>query len=58
MKWRSKKGMQINQNISLAPEASFAPALEDINVYTLDAEILRVTNIRRSCLRRGILFRT
>ena len=39
-----EEGHEINQNISLAPEASFAPALEDINVYTLDAEILRVTN--------------
>ncbi|MFZ0295421.1 MAG: tetratricopeptide repeat protein, partial [Candidatus Sulfotelmatobacter sp.] len=39
-----EEGHQINQNISLAPEASFAPALEDINVYTLDAEILHVTN--------------
>ncbi len=39
-----EEGHQITQNISLAPEASFAPALEDINVYTLDAEILHVTN--------------
>jgi hypothetical protein len=26
------------------PEATFTPAFEDINVYTLDAKILRVTN--------------
>jgi tetratricopeptide (TPR) repeat protein len=39
-----EEGHQINQNVSIAPEASFAPALEDINVYTLDAEILHVTN--------------
>ncbi|MGA2020092.1 MAG: tetratricopeptide repeat protein [Candidatus Sulfotelmatobacter sp.] len=39
-----EEGHQITQNVSLAPEASFAPALEDINVYTLDAEILHVTN--------------
>jgi tetratricopeptide (TPR) repeat protein len=38
-----QEGRQINQNVSLLPEASFAPALEDINVYTLDAKILRVT---------------
>jgi hypothetical protein len=30
--------------VSFLPEASFAPALEDINVYTLDARILHVTN--------------
>ncbi len=30
--------------MSFSPEASFAPALEDINVYTLDAKILNVTN--------------
>jgi tetratricopeptide (TPR) repeat protein len=40
----SEEGRQINQNVSFFPEGSFAPALEDINVYTLDAEILRVTN--------------
>jgi tetratricopeptide (TPR) repeat protein len=38
------EGRQITQNVSIAPEASFAPALEDINVYTLDARILHVTN--------------
>jgi tetratricopeptide (TPR) repeat protein len=40
----SEEGRQLTPNISLTPEASFAPALEDINVYTLDARILRVTN--------------
>lgn len=39
-----EEGHQITQNVSVAPEASFAPALEDINVYTLDARILNVTN--------------
>jgi tetratricopeptide (TPR) repeat protein len=37
------EGRQINQKLSLFPEASFGPALEDINVYTLDARILGVT---------------
>jgi len=36
----SEEGREITQNLSLSPEASFAPALEDINVYTLDAKIL------------------
>jgi len=40
----SEEGRQITQNVSLSPEALFAPALEDINVYTLDARILHVTN--------------
>ncbi|MGA8429647.1 MAG: tetratricopeptide repeat protein [Candidatus Sulfotelmatobacter sp.] len=40
----SEEGRQITQNVSLSPEASFAPALEDINVYTLDAKILHVTD--------------
>ncbi len=39
-----EEGRQINQTVSILPEASFAPALEDINVYTLDAKILKVTN--------------
>lgn len=38
------EGRPITENVSILPEASFAPALEDINVYTLDAEILHVTN--------------
>ena len=37
-------GRQISQKASIVPEASFAPALEDINVYSLDAKILNVTN--------------
>src|SRR5579871_14816 len=40
-----QEGRQIiNDRVSFVPEASFAPALEDINVYALDAKILRVTN--------------
>jgi len=39
-----EEGRQINERVSIVPEASFAPALEDINVYTLDARILKVTN--------------
>jgi len=39
-----EQGRQIGEKVSLVPEASFASALEDINVYTLDARILRVTN--------------
>jgi tetratricopeptide (TPR) repeat protein len=37
-------GRPINDSVSLVPEANFAPALEDLNVYALDAKILRVTN--------------
>ena len=40
----NEEGRQITRNISVAPEVSFAPSLEDINVYTLDAKILGVTN--------------
>ena len=39
-----QEGRQINDKVSFVPDASFAPALEDINVYTLDAKLLRVTN--------------
>ena len=39
-----KEGRQINQRVSIFPEASFSPQLEDINVYTLDARILHVTD--------------
>ncbi len=39
-----QEGRQLTQNVSFLPDASFAPALEDINVYTLDAKILNVTN--------------
>lgn len=38
------EGRQVTQNVSFLPEAWGAPALEDINVYTLDARILHVTN--------------
>ena len=34
----------LNDNLSIVPEASFGGSLEDINVYTLDAKILKVTN--------------
>ena len=40
----AEEGRQLNQNVSFSPEALFTPALEDINVYTLDAEILHVTD--------------
>ncbi len=39
-----EEGRQLNDKVSFLPEAAFAPALEDINVYTLDARILHVTN--------------
>jgi tetratricopeptide (TPR) repeat protein len=39
-----EEGRQINRVVSFLPDASFAPVLEDINVYTLDARILRVTD--------------
>jgi len=39
-----QEGRQLNDKVSFVPEASFAPALEDINVYQLDARILGVTN--------------
>jgi tetratricopeptide (TPR) repeat protein len=37
-------GRQLNEKVSVVPEGSFAPALEDINVYQLDARILHVTD--------------
>ena len=40
----NQEGHQITPNLSLSPEITFAPSLEDINVYTLDARILHVTN--------------
>jgi tetratricopeptide (TPR) repeat protein len=39
-----QEGRQINEKFSLLPEATFVPALEDLNVYALDAHILKVTN--------------
>ena len=38
-----QEGRQINQTVSFVPEAVFGAALEDINVYTLDARLLNVT---------------
>lgn len=38
------EGRQINQKVSIFPEAAFSPQLEDINVYALDAKILHVTD--------------
>lgn len=38
------EGRPINKDVSVVPQAFFAPIFEDINVYTLDAKILRVTN--------------
>jgi tetratricopeptide (TPR) repeat protein len=37
-------GRQINETVSFVPEAFFGGALEDLNVYALDAKILKVTN--------------
>ena len=39
-----QEGRQINEKVSIVPEGVFAPTLEDIDVYTLDARILNVTN--------------
>ena len=39
-----EEGREITPNIKFVPDAFGAPALEDINVYTLDAKILKVTN--------------
>lgn len=39
-----EEGRQINQNVSIYPAASFTPLLEDINIYTLDARLLNITN--------------
>ncbi len=39
-----EEGKPLTRNVSISPEASFAPSLEDINVYTLDAKLLNVTN--------------
>ena len=40
----SEEGRQLTPQVSVSPEVSFTPALEDINVYTLDARILHVAN--------------
>ena len=39
-----QEGRQFGDRLSLVPEGVFAPELEDINVYTLDARILKVTD--------------
>jgi tetratricopeptide (TPR) repeat protein len=39
-----EEGRQINSTFSLFSDASFAPQLEDINVYTLDTKLLGVTD--------------
>jgi hypothetical protein len=39
-----QQGRQVTESLSLVPEGSFSPALEDVNVYQLDARILRVRN--------------
>jgi tetratricopeptide (TPR) repeat protein len=39
-----QEGRQITPTVSLFSEGSFAPQLEDINVYTLDAKLLGVTD--------------
>lgn len=39
-----QEGRQFGERVSLVPEGIFAPQYEDINVYTLDARILKVTN--------------
>ena len=44
MNWRSRRRPAINDKRELSARGTFAPALEDINVYTLDAKILHVTD--------------
>jgi predicted Zn-dependent protease len=40
-----QEGRQVlNDRLSIVPDSSFAPVLEDINVYALDAKILGVTS--------------
>jgi len=39
-----EEGRQINPELSLLSTGSFAPVLEDINIYTLDARLLGSTN--------------
>jgi len=39
-----EEGRQINQTLNLSSTGSFTPVLEDINIYTLDAKLLGVTN--------------
>jgi tetratricopeptide (TPR) repeat protein len=39
-----QEGRPITRNLSLFSDASFSPSLEDINVYVLDARLLKITN--------------
>ncbi len=39
-----EEGRPINKNVSLFSDASFSPVFEDINVYVLDARLLKITN--------------
>jgi hypothetical protein len=39
-----EEGRQINEQIGIVPQASFAPIFEDINIYQLDARIRGITN--------------
>jgi tetratricopeptide (TPR) repeat protein len=39
-----QEGRELNETFSILPEATFTPAFEDINVYALDAKILKVGN--------------
>src|SRR6185437_2907577 len=39
-----EEGAQVTPNVSVEPDASFAPIFEDINIYVLDARLRGVTN--------------
>ena len=39
-----QEGRQLNNVVSLVPEGMFTPVFEDINVYSLDAKLLHITN--------------
>jgi tetratricopeptide (TPR) repeat protein len=39
-----QEGREITPNVSVLPEGNFTPVFEDINVYQLDARILKLTN--------------
>ncbi len=39
-----QEGRPVNDTLSLVPEGNFAGALEDINIYQLDARILKIKN--------------
>jgi tetratricopeptide (TPR) repeat protein len=38
------EGRQLNDKVSVVPQASFSPIFEDINIYQLDARIRGITN--------------